>query len=57
MKEKSGDLKGAAATYATWFGPSQAREAGTGPVEAVWSAPLHGALAVGDYGIILRGTR
>ncbi len=33
---------GAAATYATWFGPSQAAEAGTGPVEAAWGAVVFG---------------
>ncbi len=33
---------GAAATYATWFGPSQAAEAGTGPVEAAWGALVFG---------------
>ena len=33
---------GAAATYATWFGPSQAAEAGTGPVEAAWGAAVFG---------------
>ena len=33
---------GAAATYATWFGPSQAGEAGTGPVEAAWGAVVFG---------------
>jgi hypothetical protein len=33
---------GAAATYATWFGPSQAGEAGTGHVEAVWGAVVFG---------------
>ncbi len=33
---------GAAATYATWFGPVQAGEAGTGPVEAVWGAVVFG---------------
>jgi hypothetical protein len=33
---------GAAATYATWFGPSQAAEAGTGPTEAAWGAVVFG---------------
>ena len=33
---------GAAATYATWFGPSQAAEAGTGPAEAAWGAVVFG---------------
>ncbi len=33
---------GATATYATWFGPSQAAEAGTGPAEAAWGAVVFG---------------
>ncbi len=33
---------GAVATYATWFGPSQAAEAGTGAVEAAWGAVVFG---------------
>ena len=33
---------GAAATYATWFGPSQAAEAGTGHTEAAWGAVVFG---------------
>jgi hypothetical protein len=34
---------GAAATYATWFGPVQAGEAGTAPVEAAWGALVFGS--------------
>jgi hypothetical protein len=33
---------GAAATYATWFGPVQAGEAGTGPAETAWGALVFG---------------
>jgi hypothetical protein len=45
---------GAAATYATWFGPSQAGEAGTGFTEAVWGAVVFGlAIAL----VVVAGAR
>ncbi len=37
---------GAVATYALWFGPSQAHEAGTGPVETVVGALVFGVGAL-----------
>jgi hypothetical protein len=37
---------GATATYALWFGPSQAVEAGTGPAETAAGAVVFGLLAL-----------